>query len=103
MRPLGRKERQRHNLLCPASPAECCRERRGLPSGPFRNFSIGRHLCFGPTRSLHPRGVLGQPECSRDRTTIFACHFLLAVFLATNPRRCSPVAKVKRESVSGSG
>src|SRR5713226_5068071 len=98
MRPLRRRERQRRNLPCRASSAECCRERRESLSRPFHNFSIGRHLSFGPTRSPHQRGAVGQPvECCSDRATTFACHFLLAVFLATDPRRCTPVATVKSE------
>src|SRR5216683_8277706 len=98
MRLLGRTERQRRNLPCRASPVECCRERRESLSGPCHNFSIGRHLWFGPMRSP-PRRRVVQPqiECSSDRSTTFACDFPREVFLASGPRRCSLDATVKSE------
>src|SRR5260370_209967 len=69
MRLLGRKERQRRNPPCQASPAECCQERREFPSGPCHNFSIGRHLWFGPIHSppQRARGQVGGGVTSHFR------------------------------------
>src|ERR1700674_2797917 len=98
MRPLGRRERQRHNQLCRADPAECHQERRESLSRPFHNFSIGRHLWFGPMRSpLQRRVVQLQIECSSDRSETFACDFPQVVFLASDTRRCSRDATLKSE------
>src|SRR6266849_9033843 len=103
MRPSGQKEKQRRNLPYRASPVECCRERRESLSRPCQNFSIGRHLWFGPMRPPPRRGVVGQliEHCS-NRATTFACYFLPVVLLATDPRRCTPVATMKSARVSGS-
>src|SRR6267378_3266672 len=81
MRPSGRREKQRRNLPCRASPAECCQERRESLSRPCHNFSIGRHLWFGPMR-LPPQQRVVQPqrECSSDRPTTFAFDFLQWIF-----------------------
>src|SRR6266481_5108424 len=80
MRLLGRTERQRRNLPCRASPAECCQERREFLSRPFHNFSIGRHLWFGPLRSRPPRReVQPQTEYRSDRSETFAYEFPRAV------------------------
>src|ERR1700687_4796428 len=96
MRLLGRRERQRRNLPCRASPAECCQERRESLSRPFHNFSIGRHLWFGPMHSPPQRRVVQpQIECSSDRSTTFSCDFPQVVFLASDTRRCSRDATVK--------
>src|SRR6266853_503182 len=97
MRLLGRTERQRRNPPCRASPAECCQERREFLSRPFHNFSIGRHLWFGPLRSRPPRReVQPQTEYRSDRSETFA-YESLEQFLASDSRRCSPDATVKRE------
>src|SRR6266850_1654949 len=96
MRLSGRTERQRRNLPCRASPAECCQERRESLSGPFHNFSIGRHLWFGPMRSRpQQRVVQTQTECSLNRSVTFACDFPRVVFLASGPTRCSLDATLK--------
>src|SRR5260370_32931281 len=96
MRLLGRRERQRRNLPCRASPAECCQERRESPLRPCHNFSIGRHLWFGPMRLPPQREVAGQPiECCSDRSTTFACDSPPVVFLASYPGRCSPNATLR--------
>src|SRR6266849_6149897 len=98
MRLLGRTERQRRNLPCRASSAECCQGPRESLSGLRRNFSIGRHLWFGPRRSPPQRGVAGQPiECCSDWSITFACDSPPVVFLASYPGRCSPHATVKSE------
>src|SRR6266849_3220071 len=98
MRLLGRTERQRRNLPCRASSAECYQGRREPLSKPFHNFSIGRHLWFGPMRLPPQREVAGQPiECCSDRSTTFACDSPPVVFLASYPGRCSPHATVKSE------
>src|SRR5882724_3385271 len=98
MRPLRRKERQRRNLPCRASSAECCLERREPLSGPFHNFSIGRHLWFGPLRSP-PRRRLVQPQIrwSSDRSTTFACDFPPVDFLSSDPRGGNPDATWQRD------
>src|SRR5580700_7242311 len=96
MRLLGRRGRQRHNQLCRASPAECHQERRESPARPFHNFSIGRHLWFGPLRSPpQQKAVLQQIECRSDRSKIFACDFPPVVVIASDPRQCSPAATVR--------
>src|SRR5258708_4194045 len=98
MRLLGRTERQRRNLPCRASPAECHQERRESPSKPFHNFSIGRHLWFGPMRSPPQRGMAGQPiECCSGSSTTLACDIPPAVLLASDPGRCSLDATMKIE------
>src|SRR5713226_8560707 len=98
MQPLGRTERQRRNLPCRASPAECCQERRESPSRPFHNFSIGRHLWFGPMRWLRQRRVVEQPvECYSNRATTFARDFPPVFCLASEPKRCSRDATVKSQ------
>src|SRR5216684_9202607 len=100
MQPLGRMERQRRNRPCRASPGECCQERREFPSRPFHNFLAGRHLWFGPLRSPLQRGAVQlQIECSSDWSTIFACDAPSSsfAFLASDSRRCSRDATVKRE------
>src|SRR6267378_8105528 len=98
MRPLGRRERQRRNLPCRASPAECCQERREFLSRPCRNFSIGRHLWSAPMRSPPRRGMVEQPiECWSDKATTFACDFPPLVFLSFNPRRGNPDAILKHD------
>src|SRR6267143_1599618 len=98
MRLLGRTERQRRNLPCRASPEGCCQERREFPSGPCHNFSIGRHLWFGPMHSPpQRRGVQSPIECSSSTSTIFAYDFPRIVLLASDPRRCSLDATLKTE------
>src|SRR5260370_36136908 len=98
MRLLGRKERQRRNLPCQASPAECCQGRRESLSGPSHSFSIGRHLWFGLLRSPpQRRGVQSPIECSSSTSTIFAYDFPRIVLLASDTRQCSLDAIVKSE------
>src|SRR5258708_35757497 len=49
-------------------------------------------------RSPPQRGAVGEPiECSSDRATTFACDFPPVVFLASDPRQCSPDAIVARD------
>src|SRR5258708_35874233 len=49
-------------------------------------------------RSPPQRGAVGEPiECSSDRATTFACDFPPVVFLASDPRQCSPDAIVERD------
>src|ERR1700723_2068502 len=101
MRPLGRRGRQRRNLLCRVGPAECCRERRESLSKPFHNFSIGRHLWLGPRRSpLRRRAVQKQIGCSSDRSEAFACDFPQVDFVASDPTGCrlDAIAKSELES-----
>src|SRR2546426_12174667 len=93
-----RRERQRRNLPCPASPAECRQGHRESLLRPCHNFSIGRHLWFGPMRSPpQQRVVQTQIECSSSRSATFACDFPRVVFLASGPTRCSLDATVKSE------
>src|SRR5207237_9978704 len=76
-----RRERQRRNLPCPASPAECRQGRRESLLRPCHNFSIGRHLWFGPMRSPpQQRMVELLIECCSDRATTFACGLLQSFF-----------------------
>src|SRR5580693_9393164 len=75
MRPLGRRERQRRNLPCRASPAGCCQERRESPSRPCHNFLAGRHPWLGPLHSRLQRVVIGQIECCLGKSATFACDF----------------------------
>src|SRR4029077_801280 len=97
MRPLERREKQRRSLLCPASPAACCQERRESLSRPCHNFSIGRHLWFCPKRSPPRQGVAEQSvECCSDRPTTFSCDFP-PVFFASHPRQSIPDATVENE------
>src|SRR5229473_7177358 len=96
MRLLGRRERQRRNLPCRASPAECCQERRESLSRPFHNFSIGRHLWFGPLRSTPQRRMAGQPiGCWPYSSINFAFDIPPAVVLDSDPRGCSLDATLK--------
>src|SRR6267143_6389021 len=97
MRPLGRKEKQRRNLPCRATPAECCPERRESLSKPNHNFSIGRRLWFGPMR-WPPRRRLVQPQikCCSDRSITFACDFPLVGFFL-HPREGNPDATWEHE------
>src|SRR5258708_39191178 len=96
MRLLGRRERQRRNLPCRASPAERCQERRESLSRPCHNFSIGRPLWFGPMRSPPPRGTVKQLiECCSDRATTFACDFPPVDFLASESRHGNPNATLE--------
>src|SRR5260370_40674427 len=99
MRPLGGRERQPRKPPCRASRAECCQERRESLSGPCHNFSIGRHLWFGPMRSPPQRGMAGQPiECCSGNSKTFACDYLgSSSYFRSCPVRCSPDATVKRK------
>src|SRR6266851_1515084 len=83
MRLLGRRERQRRNLPCRVTPAECCQERRESLSIPCRYLSICRQLWFGPMRSPAQQRVVQRPiEYCSDKSATFACY-------------CSPVSCVK--------
>src|SRR6267143_1937724 len=98
MRPSGRREKQRRNLPCRASPAECCQERRESLSRPCHNFSIGRRLWFGPMR-WPPRRRLAQPQIkwSSDRSKTFACDFPPVDFLSSDLRGGNPDATLERD------
>src|SRR5580765_5944336 len=98
MQPLGRRGKRRHNLLCRASPGECCRERRESPSGPFHYFSIGRHLWFCLSRlPLQRRMVQRQIECSSNSLKTFSCDFSPVDFLLSDLGKCSRDAIVRSE------
>src|SRR5260370_35200714 len=99
MRLLGRRERQRRNLPCRASPAECCQERRESPLRPFHSFSIGRHLWFGPMRLPPQRGGAGQPiECCSGRVKTFPLGFPPATFLSPTSTQGVPGGAASRSA-----
>src|SRR5438105_1894009 len=104
MRPSGRRERQRRNLPCRASPAECCRVHRESLLKPCQNFSIDRHPWFGPMRLPSQREVAEQPtECCSNGTSSFACdpppvRFEIVYVLPFSPPRVASVISFRQYS-----